>query len=178
MKTKLILLLVFAQISSYAQKTDVIISEANIFMQLPNSEWNLASKTEGEFARYIFKRTAIEDSEGREIVAAIMVFVEDASEYNQDVTNYSIVKRMQFQGKGIIVDKILVHEDEEYPLSYKNAYITMCSYADNGLEHILYMIHIIDKNNKGIQIYLDMTKDLVEKYEKEFWTTIKSIKEI
>src|SRR5204862_1863215 len=113
-----------------------------------------------------------------EIVPAIMIFIEDASKYNQDVTNYSIAKRLQFQGKGITVDKILIQENEEFPLSYKNSYLTMCSYTDNELDHILYMVHIINNDNKGIQIYMDMTKELAEKYSSEFWTAIKSIKEV
>lgn len=36
----------------------------------------------------------------------------------------------------------------------------------------------VNANNKGIQIYLDMTKDTAEDYESEFWTTINSIKKL
>lgn len=158
-------------------KTDYIINEAEMFMKLPNSEWELTNKAEGQIASYIFKRSSIEDKEGREIIPAIMVYVEDASNYKQDVTQYSIAKRLQFQGKGIKVDKVLIHEHKEYPLTYKNGYLTICSYTDNGLDHVLYMIHIINKDNKGIQIYMDMTKSIVDEYEQEFWTTMKSIKE-
>jgi hypothetical protein len=168
----IILILTIQQ--SIGQSTDFNLKDAKMSISMANSEWGLAKEGEGN---YIFKRKAITDSKGREIVPAIMVYIEDASEYDQDVTNYSIAKRPQFQGKGIKVDKILIHENEGYPLSYKNSYLTMCSYTDNGLDHILYMIHIINKDNKGIQIYMDMTKSVADKYSEEFWTTMKSIKE-
>jgi hypothetical protein len=51
------------------------------------------------------------------------------------------------------------------------------SYTQNGIDHIFYMAHIIDKHDQGIQLYLDMTKDLGDQYEEEFLTTIRSIKD-
>ena len=93
------------------------------------------------------------------------------------MTQYTIVKRMQFQGRGLKVDKIFIQDNEEYPLSYKNGFVTKCSYNEKGLDHVLYMIHIINKDNKGIQVYMDMTKSLGNEYEQEFWTTMKSIRE-
>jgi transcriptional antiterminator len=48
---------------------------------------------------------------------------------------------------------------------------------ENARAHNLYMIHIINKDSKGIQIYLDMTKDIEKDYEQEFWTVIRSIRE-
>jgi hypothetical protein len=170
----IIIILILTIQQSIVQSTDFNLKEAKMSIRMANSEWRLAKKGEGN---YIFKRNVITDDKGREIVPAIMIYIEDASEYNQDVTNYSLDKRLQFQGKGITVDKILIHESEGYPLSYKNSYLTMCSYKDNGLDHILYMIHIINKDNKGIQIYMDMTKSVADKYSQEFWTTMKSIKE-
>jgi antitoxin component YwqK of YwqJK toxin-antitoxin module len=165
------------QATTHEFKTDYIISEANMFIKLPNTEWDLSNKVAGQMTQYIFKRSPITDNVGRKIVPAIMVYVEDATKYKQDVTLYSIEKKLQFQGRGIKVDKISIHENEDYPLTYKNAYLTKCSYNDNGFDHILYMIHIINKDNKGIQIYMDMTKDLDEEYGHEFLTTMKSIKE-
>lgn len=165
-------------INTHEFKTDYVISEAGMFIKLPNSEWELTNKTDGQLAAYIFKRSPIEDQEGREIVPAIMVYVEDATKYKQDVTLYSIEKRSQFQGKGIKVEKILIQDHEDYPLAYKNGYLTICSYSDNGLDHLLYMIHIINKDNKGIQIYMDMTQNIAGEYDHEFWATMKSIRDI
>lgn len=158
-------------------KTDYVIPEANLFLKLPNSEWSLTDKIDGELTQYYFKRSPITDKNGMKIIPAIMVFVEDASKYKQDVTLYSIWKRKPFMEKGIKIEQTLIQDNEDYPLTYKNALFTKCSYTSNGLDHIFYMIHIINKDNKGIQIYLDMTKDIADEYESEFWITIKSIKE-
>lgn len=157
-------------------KTDYVIEEAAMLLKLPNSDWSLTDKIDGDLTQYYFKRTPITDKNGMEIIPAIMVFVEDASKYEQDVTLYSIWKRKSFMEKGIKIEETLIQDNENYPLTYKNAYFMKCSYSSNGLDHIFYMIHIINEENKGIQIYLDMTKDIAADYEFEFWTTIKSIK--
>lgn len=158
-------------------KTEFVIEEANMFLKLPNSDWSLSDKTDGEFAQYTFKRLPVTDKNGREIIPAIMVFIEDASKYKQDVTLFSITKSKPFMDKGVEIEETLTQENSNFPLNYKNAYFMKCSYSANGLPHILYMIHIINKENKGIQIYLDMTKEIAPDYESEFWSTIKSIKE-
>lgn len=163
--------------SAHEYKTEYVIPEAGMFIKLPNSDWELTEKTEGPAAEYLFKRSPVKDGEGRQIIAAIMVYVEDATKYEQDVTLFSIEKRLPFQQKGVKVDKISIHENQDYPISYKNNYLTICSYTDNGLDHVLYMIHIINKENKGIQIYMDMTKSIYDKYGQEFWTAMKSIRE-
>jgi antitoxin component YwqK of YwqJK toxin-antitoxin module len=159
-------------------KTEYIIEEAQMFIKLPNTEWTLTEKIEGGLTQYYFNRTAIIDKNGLEISPAIMLFVEDASKYEGDVTLYSVWKRKSFMEKGIKIEETLIHENEDYPLSYKNAYFMKCSYTSNDLDHIFYMIHIITKENKGIQLYLDMTKDIAPDYESEFWKTIKSLREI
>ncbi|RAV98433.1 hypothetical protein [Pseudochryseolinea flava] len=169
----IITLLTIQQTFGQGQKFE--IKEANMIFQVPNKEWSLATKKEGDLVSYIFKRNPVTDSNGRKIIPAMMIYVEDAADYDQDVTMYTINKRLQFQ---VDVDKMMIHENENYPISYKNSIVTMCRYSDGGLDHILYMIHIITKENKGIQIYMDMTKDLVGEYEQEFWEAMKSIKEI
>jgi antitoxin component YwqK of YwqJK toxin-antitoxin module len=159
-------------------ETEYEITEANLFLKLPNTEWYLADKKQEKLTEYYFKRNPITDKNGIEIIPAIMVFVEDASSYNQDVTLYSIWKQKPFKESGIKTEKILVQDSEGFPLTYKNAYFIQNSYTAEGLDHLLFMIHIINKENKGIQIYLDMTKDIAEEYEKEFWKTIESIREL
>lgn len=158
-------------------KTDYVIEEANLFLKLPNSHWYLAEKDTNGFTQYIFKRAPITDTGGNNIVPAIMVYCEDASKYEQDVTLFSIEKRMSFKKLGLKIEKVLIHENEDYPLSYKNAFFLKCSYTAKGLDHVFYMIHIINKENVGIQIYLDITKSIAEEYEPEFFTTIKSLRE-
>jgi hypothetical protein len=154
------------------------IPEANMSLQLPNDEWKLAQRSNAGQVSYIFKRNPITDDQGNAIIPAIMVFVEDAKKYEKDVTLYSITKRLPFRSKGLKIDTTLIQSNKNYPLTYKNAYFMKASYTENGLAHILYMIHIINNDDKGIQIYLDMTTAITDKYEQEFWTTIRSIKEI
>ena len=159
-------------------KTKYEIKEANMFIKLPNDEWRLAQQPNKSQTGYIFKRTPVTDAQGDSIIPAIMVFVDDAKEYKKDVTLYSINKRAPIMSKGVKIDSTLIQSDRDYPLTYKNAFFMKASYTEKGLDHILYMIHIINKDDKGIQIYLDMTKGIADKCEDEFWTTIQSIKEI
>jgi len=145
-------------------------------MKLPNSQWHLAvNEAPGH---YIFKREPIKDAEGRDIIPAIMIYVEDASEYKQDVSLFWSRKMQPLTDNGVKVGKVLIQQDKDYPLSFKNAVFVTGTYTDSGVAHIIYMIYIIDKHNKGIQVYLDMTSELQAQYGQEFWTTVRSLKEV
>jgi hypothetical protein len=157
-------------------KIDYEIKEAKMFLQLPNDEWSLADKSDKGLMQYIFKRNEIVDSSGRAIVPAIMLYIEDVKD--QDLVTYSMQKRLGFSKNAIKVEKILTPSNKDFPLPYKNAMVMMTSYTDMGLDHILYMVYIITKENKGLQLYMDMTKGIAGEYEKEFWTALQSIKEL
>lgn len=161
-------------------KIDFEIEEANIFLKLPNDEWSLTDKSDKGLTQYIFKRNKITDPNGRAIVPAIMLYIEDAKDFKQDLVIYSLQKRLAFSKIDIkINNKILIPTDKEFPFpSLKNAMLITASYSDKGLEHIFYMVYIITKDDIGIQLYMDMTKDIADKYEQEFWTTLQSIKEL
>jgi len=159
-------------------KTEYKILEASMFLKLPNDEWNLAHQSNGGTTQYIFKRNEITDSNGRKIVPAIMLYIEDATKYNGDATLFSINKRTPFMEKGIKINTTLIQSNAAYPLNYKNGMFMKATYSANEEEHIFYMIHFITDNNKGVQLYMDMTKDIAGEYESEFWTTIKSIKKL
>jgi len=161
-------------------KIDYEIKEAKMFLQLPNDDWFLADNSNNKgLTQYIFKRNEIIDPDGRSIVPAIMLYIEDAKDYKQDLVVYSLQKRLAFSKTKIQINKILTPNDKEFPFSsFKNAMLTIASYSDNGFDHVFYMLHIINKDNKGIQLYMDMTKDIAGEYEKEFWTTLQSIKEL
>ena len=178
-KSNLILTLVLISIFTYGQssKLDISIKEANMLLYMPNSFWKLVDYQKGNLTQYIFKRESIKNTSGLDIVPAIMIYVDDAREYKQDITTYSIWKQKPFMEKGVNVDKILTWNDTDYPLSYPNSLFYKCHYTADNIEHILYMIHIINKHNKGIQIYMDITKDIDEQYIEEFLAVIKSIKE-
>jgi hypothetical protein len=86
-------------------------------------------------------------------------------------------KRLAFSETDIQIHKILAPNDKEFPFSsFKNALLIIASYSENGFDHVFYMLHIKKKKNKGIQLYMDMTKDIASEYETEFWTTLQSIK--
>ena len=161
-------------------KIDYEIKEAKMFLKLPNDEWSLADKSDKGLIQYIFKRNEIIDPNGRAIVPAIMLYIEDAKDFKQDLVVYSFQKRSAFAKKGIkINNKILIPTDKEFPFpSFKNSMLITASYSDKGLDHIFYMVYIITKDDKGIQLYMDMTKDIADKYEQEFWTTLQSIKQL
>lgn len=157
-------------------KTDYLIGEAKMAIQFPSTKWSLTSKTPGNMTEYIFKREEIKDNKGRQIIPAIMIYVEDASGF-EDLTVYSFMKQKPLVTNGVKIDKILTHESEDYPISYKNSYWYKCQYTQGDFDHILYMIHIINKDKIGIQILMDMTKEIADEYESEFIETLKTIKE-
>lgn len=159
-------------------QTEFEIPEASIFLKLPNDEWYLANQSNEGMTQYIFKRNEIIDPEDRKIVPAIMLYIEDASNYKGDATIFSIAKRTPFMEKGIKIETTLIQSDKNYPLSFKNGYFMKASYSSSGLDHIFYMIHFITDDDNAVQIYMDMTKDIAGEYESEFWTTIKSLREL
>jgi hypothetical protein len=178
-KMNFILTLLYISIFSYGQssKLDISIKEANMLLYMPNYSWKLVDYQKGNLTQYIFKRESINNKSGSDIIPAIMIYIDDAREYKQDITTYSMWKQKPFMEKGVKVDKILTWNDIDYPLSYTNSLFYKCHYTADNIEHILYMIHIINKRNKGIQIYMDITKDVDEQYIGEFMAVLKSIKE-
>ena len=158
-------------------KTDYVIEEAQMFLRLPNSSWHLASKKDGNMTEYIFKRESITDSNGLEIIPAIMVYVEDASKYD-DLILYSAYKQKPLVTNGIEIDEILAQSDADYPISYQNSLWYKCHYTQQGLEHIFYMVLIMNEEKIGIQVMMDMTKDISGDYESEFIKTLKSLKKL
>lgn len=107
-----------------------------------------------------------------------MVFVENAKQYKGDVVTFSINKRAPFMQRGLSIDTTLFQRDKDYPLKSKNALFMKASYEQNGVPHIMYMIHLIDKHDEGVQVYLDMTRDLGKQYDDELMSTVRSITEI
>ena len=157
-------------------RTDYTIEEANMFIRFPSTKWKMTNYNPGDLTEYIFKREQITDSKGRQIIPAIMIYVEDASNFD-DLTVYSFMKQKPFITKGVKIDKILINDNDNYPISYKNSFWYQCHYTAGDDEHILYMIHILTKDKTGIQILMDMTKEIAKEYESEFVETLKTIEE-
>ncbi|GGA88810.1 hypothetical protein [Puia dinghuensis] len=178
MRPFLSLLLLLLSLHGFCQQpVTVNLPNSHITLQLPNDKWKPSAETDSTRGIYFFKRKPVTDPHGRAIIPAIMLFVEDARKFHGDIVEFSINKRAQFQGRGVKTDTTMFPTNKGFPLTYQDALLMRCSYTSNGLDHVLYMIHIIDKHNEAIQFYLDMTKDLGEQYEKEFQTTIRSIRE-
>ncbi|MEO9853185.1 MAG: hypothetical protein ABJH72_01285 [Reichenbachiella sp.] len=159
-------------------KTIFEFQEANLRLRLPNNEWKLSEQSAQSKDEYIFNRSSVLDPEGRAISPAIMLYIDDATAYNGDVTLYSLNKRHTFLERGIKINETYIQSDKQYPLELKNGCFINASYTSGGLEHVLFMVHLITDTNKGIQLYMDMTKNIADKYEEEFWTTLTSIKEL
>jgi antitoxin component YwqK of YwqJK toxin-antitoxin module len=164
-------------ISSNEFKTEYYFPEAKISMALPNSQWSLINKDSGKITSYVFKREEVEDDKGRKIIPAITLVIEDAGKYNQDAVLYSSWKEKPFIERGVKIDEIATWESKNYKISIKNLLLYKCHYTEKDFDHLFYMIHMISKENKGVQIYLDMTMDIAEKYEAEFLKTINSLEE-
>lgn len=155
------------------------MKEAGMSFRLPNEKWRLVDSGGSDVKRYVFNREELTDSLGRSSAAAIVVAVEDAKNYNGDLILYSTSIRVDLSNNiAIDIKEVLSWETKDWPLPYKNAVFYKASYSENGLEHLLYMIHIINKHNKGIQIYMDMPQSLAAGYEHEFIDFLKSVKEV
>jgi hypothetical protein len=177
MRLSLSLLLLFSCLYGFCQDAGTFaIPHSRIHLQLPNDKWKLSADSDSTQGSFIFKREPVKDAHDRLIIPAIMVFVEDAKRYDGDIVVFATNKQASFQKRGVEIGKIQIATDKGCPLTYRNGILYKCSYTQAGMDHILYMIYLMDKNN-GIQLYLDMTKDLGEQYEAELLTTIRSVKE-
>lgn len=158
-------------------QVDHYISEAGFLLTLPNSEWYLDSKNEGERVSYVFKREAVRDDQERWIIPSIVVLVEDLKGTNseKDVVVYSLQQQISFKESGVSIEEILAPNSEGFPLSSKNTLFIKSSYLLDGFEHSLYMIHSITKKGKGIQVYFDITKDLDQEFQDEIQRAIRLI---
>jgi len=140
---------------------------------LPNDHWHLAASNPP--VKYIFKRDPVTNADGRQIIPAIMILAEDASNFKQDVALFCSQRMQPFQDRGVKVPRLLIWQDKDYPVAIKNSILARGEYVDKDVDHIIYMIYVIDRHDKGIQVYLDMTKDIADQYEPEFLKTIRSL---
>jgi antitoxin component YwqK of YwqJK toxin-antitoxin module len=153
--------------------------EAGMTIRLPNDEWELASYSDKGITQYIFKRSPVRDSAGRDIMPAIMFYIEDATAYDQDVINYSLQKRIPFQKQNLEIEQpVMSPVDKDYPLPFRNSLLMKAHYNYKELDHIFYMVHVLTPDNKGVQIYMDMTTGIAAEYEKEFIQALSSISEM
>ena len=150
--------------------------ELPVQLSFPNKEWRLAINKSP--AQFIYKRSPITDSKGNSVIPAVMIYTEDASGYNKDVGLFWGQKMQPLTDKGVKTTEVLTWQNKKYPLSITNGILVTGTYTANDVAHIIYMVYIIDKHDKGIQIYLDMTTEVQASYGNEFWDVIRSIREL
>lgn len=177
MKFLIALSFLFFSLTAVCQIPEVFrIPRTGISLQLPNDKWKPSAETDSSQGVFFFKREPIKDTHNRSIIPAIMVFVEDAKKYNEDLILFSTEKQMSLRKRGLDIDTMQIPTDKGCPLTYRNGIFFKGSYTQNGIAHIMYLIYLIDKEKHGIQLYLDMTADLGGQYEEELLATIRSVK--
>lgn len=173
MKIKLLTTFLFAFIALAFKADDLTqdLKEAKIKMDLPNDSWSLADKkNERNMAVYIYKRQPIEDAEGRQIIPNIAVIIEDV-EKDLDVIAYTALKRSK-----VSFEVLKVYTHHEGQIAYENAIGYKGKYTDKGgLDHTIYVLHGIN-GRKGFQLICDVTTNIHDKVEAEFFSTLKSIR--
>ncbi|WP_184550598.1 hypothetical protein [Mucilaginibacter sp. FT3.2] len=146
-----------------------------LIYHMPNAQWNLVITEPGHL---IYKRNPVVDSRGDSVIAAIMLYSENATAYKKDVALFWSKKMQPLTDRGVKAVQVLSWQNKDYPLSMKNAIFVKGTYTARDLDHIIYMIYIIDQHNNGLQVYLDMTTEIEKTYGNEFWDVIRSLKEI
>lgn len=145
------------------------IKEADILIKLPNNQWLLDQKIDRNgFTAYIFNRTVIIDSLGKNISPSISIVIESIDK-NIDLVNFSVIKRTK---RPFEVEKVFNYETGL--INYKNAVGYQGNYFDGDDKHTIYVVHAI-KNGKGIQIICDATTSVFSQINDEFLLTLKSI---
>jgi hypothetical protein len=152
-------------------QTDTI-KEGNIVFQLPNNNWKLKDiqKDKGE-TFYNYVRKPVTDNEGRLIIPTI-TFITEKIPLNVDIAKFADKQKAnapfkiteEFNNKNVI-KKIKIN----------NAIGWKCLYSQDNVAHTIYFVHLINKD-KGIQVLMDITSELFEKYENEFIDAMLSIR--
>lgn len=163
-------------------KTEYNITEAGLYIKLPNAHWHRTPSPKGNPIQYMFKRDEIIDSKGMAIVPAISVWfdVVNKAKYHGDLDIYKEQKITAVMNAGVDIRKTIPAwaKKEGYPLNFKKGIFHQGVYSRDGLEHIYYVMYFINKRNIGFTVSMDMTKDIAAKYESEFWITIRSLRDL
>lgn len=67
------------------------------------------------------------------------------------------------------------HDSKTAKIKFGNAIRYKGTYQDNGTEHTIYIVHLINMD-KGVRVICDIASALFPKYESEFLKTLISIK--
>lgn len=155
----------------YYQKYEII--ENKLVFEIPNQEWFRNKLVDNKrFIWHSFKRNPIKNKNGTNIFPNISFLVEEIGDLT-DVIIFSMQKR---QSMPFDVDSVYSHDGSNLRLKNAVGYLGKSHYEDGSIHTVLIVHAIVDK--KGVQIVMDMTSDLFEKYGNEFWSSLNGIYEI
>lgn len=173
-KVFLFSVILFSAITLFAQK-EYFVKSGPLHFTIPNDKWMpLPEKKNSKNSTLLhFKRLGLKDSVGRKAFPEIVIIVEPVPAHT-DLTPYSLEKQKPYKNlKNYKVEKVFTESDNMLRLHY--AIGQKASYEDAaGVKHTFYFIHAI-KQQKAIQVILDIPSDLFDTYEEELTSVIRSL---
>jgi hypothetical protein len=170
--SKAIFFIIIAVLLSSSLFSQQIIKEAGIRFNLNDTLWkrNTSQNDNTNNATvYRYKRIPIETSDGRQVIPNITVVVETV----QDSLNVMVFSAMKRVKTPFDVEEVFT--SEKGLLQYQNAIGYRGGYTDKtGIRHTILIIYLINKN-KGVQMVMDITRELYDDYKGEFEDVIRSI---
>ena len=149
------------------------LKDLGIEFYLPATKWKKGDvNNTNTLIVYKYKRASIIDKEGRSVVANLSFIAENVPD-TLSLVSYSMDKRSR---KPFEVFEVLSATGTNPKLKHKKAIGYKSKYTDSkSIAHSLYIVHLIEKQ-KGIQVILDITTELLPKVEPELLKIIGSIK--
>ncbi len=149
------------------------LKDLGIEFYLPTNTWKKGeANNTNSLIIYKYKRQAIVDAKGRGVIANLSFIAENVPD-TLSVVNYTMQKRIQ---KPFEVMEVLSASGMNPKLKHNNAIGYKSNYTDSkSIPHTLYIVHLIEKQ-KGIQVIMDITTELLPKVEPEFLKIVGSIK--
>ncbi|MBI1185243.1 hypothetical protein GC194_13305 [bacterium] len=165
--TWLIILVACTALSAKVQT----ISPPDIQFKL-NKKWHLENELEQpKLHYYVYKRQAITDDEGYEIIPNFTVITEEIDS-TQDLMGYSILKRLAMDFN---VDRVISQASGELEMKQAIGYIG--HFTHKKLEKTVYVVHAI-RGSYGLQFIGEITTSVKDDVEREMLKIMKSIEPI
>jgi hypothetical protein len=171
-KIRAIIIIVIAVLYSNSMFSQQIIKEAGISFKLSDSLWKRnpvrTDKTTNSII-YQYSRIPIETPDGRQVIPVITVITESIQD-SMDIMVFSAIKKVKTP-----FDVEEIFTSAKGLLQYENAVGYRGGYSDrNGTRHSIIIIYLINKT-KGIQVVMDIPRELYDEYRGEFEDLIRSI---
>lgn len=155
--------------STYSQQ---IIREAGISFKLNDSLWkrNTSQNDNTKTATvYHYTRIPIETPDGKKVIPTIAVVIETVQD-SMDVMVFATIKKSKTP-----FDVEEMFTSANGLMQYQKAIGYRGGYTDRtGTRHTIMIIYLINKN-KGVQMVMDIPRELYDEYKGEFEEVIRSI---